>query len=465
MFSRKYFNIGLLLCCWTVPLCAASKPIDEVLRDSAQKKTRYSVLVMNASDGKTIFARNPDTQLMPASNMKLITTAAAVHYLGADYVFKTEVGLLDGSLVIVGGGDPLLGDLTTDTRYSRKAGWVMDTIAETLKKNNITSVRDIIVDASFFDNNRVHPAWPADQLNQWYACEVSGINYNNNCIRITAENKNGKVVLGTEPTTSFLTFINQVRLVGSGSSALGAYRNSKPNVLIVKGNLRGTTSFDVAIEKPPAFFAWHLKECLTAQGIEVQGGLLGQYVKQVPALQILHTFETPLADVLYRSNKDSLGLAAESLIKTISAEQTEGRINGEWPHGLTLVGNYLCSLGADPNDFVLDDGSGLSRNNRLTTRIIVSVLKDLYASANWAMFESSLSVGGEDGTTSKYFQEPQYRGRILGKTGYISGVRAFSGICKTPSGDILFSILTEDGNGLTRNWINEITKSIFDRKF
>ncbi len=218
-------------------------------------------------------------------------------------------------------------------------------------------------------------------------------------------------------------------------------------------------------KKPAAFFAWHLKERLTAQGIEVQGGLLGQYVKQVPTLQILHTFETPLADVLYRSNKDSLGLAAESLIKTISAEQTEGRINGEWPHGLTLVGNYLCSLGADPNDFVLDDGSGLSRNNRLTTRIIVSVLKDLYASANWAMFESSLSVGGEDGTTSKYFQEPQYRGRILGKTGYISGVRAFSGICKTPSGDILFSILTEDGNGLTRNWINEITKSIFDRKF
>jgi D-alanyl-D-alanine carboxypeptidase/D-alanyl-D-alanine-endopeptidase (penicillin-binding protein 4) len=209
---------------------------------------------MNASDGKTIFARNPDTQLMPASNMKLITTAAAVHYLGADYVFKTEVGLLDGSLVIVGGGDPLLGDLATDTRYKRKAGWVMDTIAEMLKKNNITSVRDIIVDASFFDNNRVHPAWPADQLNQWYACEVSGINYNNNCIRITAENKNGKVVLGTEPTTSFLTFINQVRLVGSGSSALGAYRNSKPNVLIVKGNLRGATSFDVAIEKTRGFF-------------------------------------------------------------------------------------------------------------------------------------------------------------------------------------------------------------------
>ncbi|MBN2513530.1 MAG: D-alanyl-D-alanine carboxypeptidase/D-alanyl-D-alanine-endopeptidase [Sedimentisphaerales bacterium] len=465
MFSRNYFSIWLILCCCTASHAAASKPIDEVLRESSQKKTRYSILVVNASDGKSVFARNADTPFMPASNMKLVTTAAAVHYLGTDYVFKTEVGLLDGSLIIVGGGDPLLGDLATDTRYNRSAGWVMDTIANVLKKNNITSVRDIIVDTSFFDNNRVHPAWPADQLNQWYACEVSGINYNNNCIRILAENRKGKVILGTEPETSFLSFINQVRIVGSGSSALGAYRNSKPNVLIVKGNLRGATSFDVAIEKPVAFFAWHLKECLASEGIDVQGGLLGQYVKHNPSLQILHTFETRLADVLYRCNKDSLGLAAESLIKTISAEQTKGRINGEWPHGLTLAGNYLCSLGADPNDFVLDDGSGLSRNNRLTARIIVSVLKDLYISSDWAMFESSLSVGGEDGTTSKYFQEPQYQGRILGKTGYISGVRAFSGICKTPSGDILFSILTEGGNGLTRNWINEITKSIYDRKF
>ncbi|MEN6306927.1 MAG: D-alanyl-D-alanine carboxypeptidase/D-alanyl-D-alanine-endopeptidase [Anaerohalosphaeraceae bacterium] len=465
MFSAKNISLWIVLCCWIAPLQAASKPIDEILREPAQKKTKCSILVVNAADGKTIFARNPDTQLMPASNMKLITTAAAVHYLGADYVFKTEIGLLNSNLVVVGGGDPLLGDLATDTRYSRKPGWIMDTIAEVLKKNNITSVEDVIADASFFDNNRVHPAWPTDQLNQWYACEVSGINYNNNCIRIVAENKNGKVVLGTEPSTSFLTFINQVRVVGKGSSALGAYRNSKPNVLIVKGNLGAPTSFDIAIEKPSAFFAWHLKECIASQGIEVKGRLVGQYIKNDPGLQVLHTFETPLADVLYRSNKDSLGLAAESLIKTISAEQTEGRINGEWPHGLTLVGNYLCSLGADPNDFVLDDGSGLSRNNRMTTRIIVSVLKDLYTSPNWAMFESSLSVGGEDGTTSKYFQEPQYRGRILGKTGYISGVRAFSGICKTPSGDILFSILTEAGNGLTRNWINEITKSIFDRKF
>ncbi len=455
----------IVLAVLSAQVVAAKQTIDSVLRSPKQAKTRFSILAVRADNGDILYSHSSGVPMMPASNMKLITTAAAVHYLGIDYVFKTQVGLRGSHLVIIGGGDPLLADLPTDTRYGRKLGWVMDAIAGVLKQNNIESVDDIIVDSSFFDDNRVHTAWPTDQLNQWYACEISGLNYNDNCIRILAEKKDGRAVLSTDPLTSFLTFHNQIRVVRSGSSVLGAYRNSKPNVLIVKGNLNASVGFDIAIEKPSAFFAWHLKERLTQQGISVRGGLLGQYVKNDPNIRIIHTFETPLSDVLDRCNKDSLGLAAESLIKTISAEKTEGRINGEWPHGLSLAAEYLGSLGADPNEFKLDDGSGLSRNNRLTTRVLVSVLKDMYAAASWPRFEQSLSVGGQDGTTTRYFQNPRYRGKILGKTGYIAGVRAFSGVCKTPSGDILFSILTENGNGLTREAINDITELIFDRQF
>jgi D-alanyl-D-alanine carboxypeptidase/D-alanyl-D-alanine-endopeptidase (penicillin-binding protein 4) len=302
-------------------------------------------------------------------------------------------------------------------------------------------------------------------LNQWYACEISGLNYNNNCIHITAQKQGGRAVLTTNPPTSFLTFINQISLVSKGESAVGAYRNSKPNVLMVKGKLKTQTEFDLAIEKPAAFFAWLVRENLSRAGIEVKGNLLQQYVKNQPDIKILHTFETPLSDVLDRCNKDSLGLAAESLVKTISAENTEGRINGEWPHGLNMIERYLQSLGDDPNVFCFDDGSGLSRNNRLTTQIIVSVLRDIYQTPDWKMFEASMSVGGEDGTAAKYFQNPRYKGNILGKTGYISGVRAFSGVCKTPHGDILFSILTENGGSQIRTVINQITEAIFDGRY
>jgi D-alanyl-D-alanine carboxypeptidase/D-alanyl-D-alanine-endopeptidase (penicillin-binding protein 4) len=444
---------------------ASGRDMDSILRSLAAQKAKFSIYAVKASDGTTLYSNRASAGMIPASNMKLVTTAAAVHYLGARYVFRTEIGLWKDNLVILGNGDPLLGDAVTDQQYGRKPGWIPEAIVSVLKEHKIQTIRDIIVDASFFDNNRVHSSWPADQLNQWYACEVSGLNYNNNCVHITAKKQGGRAVLSIDPPTSFLSLTNQIQLVTKGDSAVGAYRNSKPNVLIVKGKLNTQTEFDVAIEKPDALFAWLVRESLVRTGIEVKGSLLQQYVKKESDIKIIHAFETPLSDVLDRCNKDSLGLAAECLVKTISAENTEGRIHGEWPHGLSLVGRYVQSLGADPNVFCLDDGSGLSRNNRLTTKMIVSVLRDIYQTPDWKMFETSLSVGGEDGTTAKYFQDPRYKGNILGKTGYISGVRAFSGVCKTPRGDILFSILTENGGSQVRTAINEITEAIFDGRF
>ena len=204
-----------------------------------------------------------------------------------------------------------------------------------------------------------------------------------------------------------------------------------------------------------------LYEKLTKQGIQVRGKLIQKYVKEDPDLRIFRTFQTPIQEVLNRCNKDSLGLAAEALVKTISAENTQGQINGEWPHGLHLIGRYLQSLGVPQEQIVLKDGSGLSRENRLSPYAIVTVLRDMARQPSWSLYESSLSLGGIDGTAEKYFTQAPYRGNIAGKTGYISRVRTFSGICHTKQGDFLFSILSEGGNGQTRSRINEITKAIF----
>jgi D-alanyl-D-alanine carboxypeptidase/D-alanyl-D-alanine-endopeptidase (penicillin-binding protein 4) len=110
----------------------------------------------------------------------------------------------------------------------------------------------------------------------------------------------------------------------------------------------------------------------------------------------------------------------------------------------------------------LDDGSGLSRENRLTTNAITKVLLDLYRSENWDLFRASLAVGGEEGTIDKYFNEARYRGKIVGKTGYISGVRSLSGVCLTSNGPYVFSILSNGPKGLSRDGINDIAKAIID---
>jgi D-alanyl-D-alanine carboxypeptidase/D-alanyl-D-alanine-endopeptidase (penicillin-binding protein 4) len=438
--------------------------LGSLLKKHKQTRAVFSILAVDARSGKVVYQLNPNKPMIPASNMKLITSSAALHYLGKAYSFETKVGLLGNDLVIVGGGDPLLGDPKNDSRPCQAADALMDKIVEILQKAGVSAIENIIVDASFFDSNRVHPSWPRDQLNQWYACEVSGLNFYDNCIHLEAARRGNRAVLTMTPANSYVHLINQLKLISKGSSAVGAYRNSTPNKLLVRGNLNQKAGFDVAIENPAGLFASVFNDKLKACEISVKGQLLQKHVKQDSGIRYLVIFKTPIADVLKRCNTDSLGLAAESLVKTISAENTQGRINGEWEHGLKLISRYLDSLKVSKEQYTLDDGSGLSRNNRLTTTSLVAVLRDMYGSENAGVFTSSLAIGGQSGTIKKYFHQAPYKENIIGKTGYISGVRSFSGICKSPKGDIIFSILTEKGNGNTRRCINEIAQAIYDGK-
>jgi len=443
---------------------AYADSITQIIARPHQKNAQFSILAVSAADGKVVYSRNAQKPMIPASNMKLVTSAAALHYLGTDYVYQTRVGLLDGNLVVIGGGDPVLGDASVDQANGRQVGWIFDEIVIALKERGITQLNDVILDSFFFDQNRVHPSWPQDQLNQWYACEVSGLNYNRNCVRIIAS-RNGSISLAMEPDNDYVTLINQLRTADKGASAVGAYRTTTPNRLTVRGTINKQTGFDVAIERPSGLFGNLLVRRLQAAGIVINGQVMERYVPERESVVLLKAFSNMIWDVLNRCNKDSFGLAAESLVKTISAENTKGRINGEWPHGLTLVGRYLNTLGIDDAQFVLDDGSGLSRNNRLSCSVLVAVIRDIYQKPYGDRFVLTLAEAGVDGTIGKYFHEAPYRGNIYGKTGYISGVRTFSGVCKTPRGDIIFSIMTEGGNSMTRQCINDITKRIFDGTF
>lgn len=462
MFSRK----KLVFCCiLSLIVCfGRADTFDAIVGKYKQSKTIFSILAVKADSDKVIYRLRPDEPMIPASNMKLISTSAALHYLGADYIFETKVGIFGRDLVIVGGGDPLLADPKNDSSPCQAANALMDTIINVLRNADISAIDNIIVDTSFFDDIRVHPSWPLDDLNKQHACEVGGLNFYTNCVHLDIQRSGSRAVITMTPKNSYIELINQLTLISKGDSGVGAYRNSVPNKLLVKGVLNQAAGFDVAIENPAGLFASILKDRLVASGISMKGQLLQKYVKQNNNIRYLVVIQTPITAVLKSSNKDSLGLAAECLIKTISAENTEGRINGQWSHGLELARHYLNSLGIPSEQYTLDDGSGLSRNNRLTAACIVTVLKEMYHNKYADVFLSSLAVGGQDGTIAKYFHQSPYKGNIIGKTGYIRGVRSFSGICQTPEGDIFFSILTEDGNSYTRKCINEIAQAIFDGK-
>jgi len=459
----KSILAGILFCCCqaVVTQASLSRQINAIV--SSQKGVQFSIHIIEAGSGQTVYAYNARQPLMPASNMKVVTTAAALKYLGADFKYTTRLGMCGETLVVVGSGDPLFGDRKTDAKYDRKPDWIFEYIAAALKRSGIAKVTDIIVDTSVFDDQRVHPNWPKEELNRWYACEVCGLNFNGNCIEITADNKGGRVVLSVLQQTTYIEIISKLIPITSGTSTVGAYREDRPNKITIKGKCKGTVGpFDVAVERPAGFFGYMLAEHLTKAGIEVKGQLSEKPRPVNCDFRLLAEFTTPISDCLERANKDSLGLAAESLVKTIAASNNPGTKNGSWERGRELISQYLLKIGVKSDQFYIDDGSGLSRKNRLTAEAITKVLLEIYRSPYWELFRNSLAVGGVDGTLSRYFKEQNYKYKILGKTGYVNTAKSFSGICITDKGDYLFSILANNTNGQTREAINDIAKAIID---
>jgi D-alanyl-D-alanine carboxypeptidase/D-alanyl-D-alanine-endopeptidase (penicillin-binding protein 4) len=470
LLAAAVFSISLV----SVASAGLAERIDGIINQPSQKGVQYSIIIVKADTGEVVYSHDANEAMIPASNMKVITTAAALKYLGPDYEFKTKVGLCGDTLVIIGGGDPLLGDEVTDAKYQREPGWIFKDIAAALKQNNITAIKDIIVDGSIFDNERVHPNWPKEQLNQWYACEVSGLNFNDNCIAVTVKNINGNVTVGIRPETGFIKITNEVVPITeekSAKSAVGAYRNQKPNSISIKGKCQKQEGpFDVAIEKPAEFFGFLLRENLTGAGINVDGQILEKPTPQDCDFKKIAEYSTPITDCLARCNKKSLGLAAESLFKTIAAKAatagstmlTTGGKNGGWAAGRELISGYMLELGIERGEFYIDDGSGLSRGNKLSANAITKVLLDVYKGKDWEVYKNSLATGGVEGTIRKYFKEEKYKGKIFGKTGYISGVTTFSGVCSGKEGEYIFSILANKTKGGTREAINDIAKAIID---
>ncbi len=459
LFIYTALFFALLLCPADASLGSA---VDKILSETSQKNVRYSIHIINARSGRTIYGRNANQSMTPASNMKLVTTAAALHYLGPDYVYQTTIAVRGNTLVIIGSGDPLLGDRITDTKNGRKPDWILEDIAEILIQNDVNNIKDIIVDTAVFDDELVHPNWPASELNRWYACETSGLNYNGNCIDITCSNNGGQIRIDIDPPTNFIKTVNRIRAVSSGRGAVGAYRTEQLNNIILRGKCRTKQGpFRVAIERPAAFFAFLLAENLSRHNIAVQGKVIEKGIGNPAGLKVLKVYTTPLTQCLARANKDSLGLVAEALLKTIAAHANSGK-DGSWSAGQRLMNDYLSSLRIRPDKYYIDDGSGLSRHNKLSADCITAVLFAMHKGNNRQIYKESLAVGGVDGTISRYFKEPQYKGKIIGKTGYINGVKSFSGYCMTNDREFIFSIIANNANGQAREAINDIAKAIID---
>ena len=464
IYSKNLLSITAYLMITAVQAVAGlTQQIDAIVDSQIQDKVKFAVQIRDPKTGAIIYSRNGSMALIPASNMKLITTASALHYLGSDFQYQTRVGLVGDSLAVIGSGDPLLGDKATAKKMSFDPRWMLKDIAIQLKAAHTSAITDVIVDSTVFSDLRFHPSWHRKELNREYAAEVAGLNYNGNCVEILAEAVSSRVRLTLEPRTSYVKIINKCKPAAKPPDTVWGAREPNSNTITVLGAChKKCQPIRVTIDRPPAFFAYILAEELKRGGVSVRGRIIEKEITSQDKFRTVAVYTSSIWEVFERCNKDSFGLAAESLLKTIAASRQPSGKGGTWAAGQNLISQYLLSLGIPDDQFQIDDGSGLSENNRLSVNSISTVLLDLYNSRDWPNFVETLSVGGEEGTASKWFDEPKYKGKIFTKTGYMEGVKSLSGVCETPTGDRIFSIITNKTNGQTRQAINNIVKAVID---
>jgi len=439
---------GLLVFVSTWGWGSVQSEVEAVSGEKVLAKAEMGVEVValgeKPADARMVDKYKADVPRTPASNLKLTTTSAALEKLGAAFRFRTMLVMRGSDLLFWGDGDPTLGD----NELLKKSGWDTTTVfrnwAASLKKAGVTSVGNLIVDDSVFEEEMYHPNWPGNQYAHDYCAEVAGINLNLNCIDVTV---NGHGGFSLDPNTRYVTVKNTLS-VGKDQHVI-LTRDREDNDLILKGSSVRTETYAITIRDPAMYAGQTLADVLAANGIRIGGKVMRDrttrdgYARASAAVKetykVIGEHDTPIAVVLARANKDSKNLYAECLCKRLGYEVAHR--SGSWENGTNAVGAFLKSAGVGASEFSLDDGCGLSKKNVISPNALVHVLMHDFYGPNREAFMKSLAIGGVDGTLSDRFKG-DLRERVFGKSGFVEGVSALSGFLRAKNGQwYAFSIL------------------------
>lgn len=409
------------------------------------------VKIVNLSKNKVIYQINQDKLFRPASNQKLITTAAALEYLPENFTFKTEIiingelidTILNGDLCIKGYGDPLfkIGDL--------------DSIINFLIQKNIKIISgNLIGDVSYFDDVCWGRGWMWDDEFQPYTPYISPLSINSNTIELIitpAKIVGEKALINIKPENDFFKLSNNILTATSEETTnINITRIDKQEILIY-----GKIPIDsegkeqtISIPEPEIFFLNLLKERLEKNRIKILGKILIDTIKNGSCI---FSISRSIDSVMSKINKNSDNLSAENLFKTLSAELLS---KGTQTGSVSIIKKFLIKADIDTNRVVIADGSGVSRYNLLSPESLIKVIKYFYTTdaKKFSRLYNSLSISGIDGTLKNRFNNK----RIAGKTGTHTDATTLCGFFKNKSNDlILFSIMINNYPPFNSSKINK----------
>ncbi|MGV0024521.1 D-alanyl-D-alanine carboxypeptidase/D-alanyl-D-alanine endopeptidase [Phormidesmis priestleyi] len=418
-------------------------------------RSRWGVLIQSEK-GATLYDREAQRYFIPASNTKLLTTAAALHKLGSQFRIRTSVygvrSQTGWALRVAGRGDPTL----TDTQ--------LKTLAQQLSRQGIRQVEQLVMDDSYGQGDAILPDWTFGDAQAGYGAPVNSLIVNENAIGLSLiPQAIGQPlrVQWDDPNEGKGWRIenNSVTVAANAPESLDVGRDLSQPILKVRGQLRvgaASESVSVAIVNPAQNFLQHFRQALASEKITVKQAIVVTRPGAIAGSEVAFVESPPLSAIIKTTNQDSNNLYAESLLRMLGAKGNTTTIG----QGMTTLTTTLRTLGVNSSSFLLVDGSGLARQNLVSPQALVQTLQAMAKHPAANIYRSSLSTAGVSGTLQNRFQGTAAQGIVQAKTGTLTGVTALSGYLTPPGySPIVFSlIVNQSTNSATvqRDAIDEV---------
>ncbi|MEU1887153.1 D-alanyl-D-alanine carboxypeptidase/D-alanyl-D-alanine-endopeptidase [Micromonospora rifamycinica] len=427
--------------------------IDAVLADPRLDGAQAGVVVVDTATGRTLYDRNGDRRLVPASNTKLLTSTAALALLGPGHRFSTDVladgrrraGLLSGDLYLRGGGDPTM--LAAD----------YDALAARVAADGVRVVTGhLVADDTRYDDSRLGADWAWDDESYYYAAQVSALTVapdtdydaGNVIVRAAPAGAVGaRPVVTMTPPNGYLRIDNRAETVADGETTLSFTRTHGGNTIVVTGRIAvdaTPTSDWMTVWEPTGYAAAVFRDALRRHGIRVLGRTVLGRATPADAVPVARHDSMPLAELLVPFLKLSNNGHAEVLTKEM------GRVvsgTGSWPAGLTAISEYVADTGVDTGVLRQLDGSGLSRRNLVPAGEFVALLAAVRREPWFDTWYAALPIAGNadrlvGGTLRSRMRGTAAANNVHAKTGSLTGVSGLSGYATDADGRVLaFSVV------------------------
>ncbi|MFB6306256.1 MAG: D-alanyl-D-alanine carboxypeptidase/D-alanyl-D-alanine-endopeptidase [Flavobacteriales bacterium] len=451
--------ISFFSCIFSLPVesqVASSQAIQDLLNDEALKSASVGVYAYNLSKEERVLSYNPNKALIPASIQKLVTTASAYIELGADHKFETYLayqgdidkeGILEGDVVIIGGGDPTLGS----SHFGKnKRSLFMNKWAKKLKNKGIKEVNgQIVVDASLFDKHVTPKTWIWGDIGNYFGAFPSSLSIYDNAYKVYFDSrvplKKTVNISRIEPELSGIEIQNQVKAYQKNKDNAYFYSAPYSEKVYMDGEIpvdREEFIVKGAIQNPPKIFINNFEKVLKDHDITFNKENTKVHYNPVLSEDQPHFLDTvyspPLRRIIKKTNHKSINLFAEHLLL-----HAMGKENIE--DGAKALKEYWQKKDVLSKSANIKDGSGLSRYNSISVKNICNVLKYMKDDEKYSSFKTTLPVMGQTGTLSNTAKGTLAEGKINAKSGYMERVRSYAGYGKNKKGeDIVFTIIVNN---------------------